>query len=73
MTLKVVVPVPLISRAPLCRIAPVVAVAVRFPPTVEVERVIVLLLVNVALPEVPEVFKLTAPVNEFDVLSRVIA
>ena len=48
-------------------------VTARSPATVEVERVIVLLLVNVALPEVPEVFKLTAPVNEFDVLSRVIA
>jgi len=44
----------------------------RFPPTVDVERVTALLLTNVALPVVPEVFKLTAPVNEFDVLSRVI-
>jgi hypothetical protein len=48
-------------------------VTARSPPTVEVERVTALLLVNVALPEVPEVFKLTAPVNTFDVLSRVIA
>ena len=48
-------------------------VTARSPPTVEVERVTALLLVNVALPEVPKVFKLTAPVNAFDVLSRVIA
>jgi hypothetical protein len=44
----------------------------RFPPTVEVKRVTALLLFKVALPD-PDVFKLTVPVNELEVLSRVIA
>jgi len=47
-------------------------VTLRSLPMVEVERITALLLANVAEP-VPEVFKLTAPVNELEVLSSVIA
>ena len=69
-TLKVVVPVPFISRAPLCVIAPVVAVAVRFPPTLEAARSRVVALTTVALP-LPLVARATEPVTVRS--SRVIA
>ena len=61
-TLKVVVPVPLISRAPLCVIAPVVAVAVKFPPTLEAARSRAVALTTVAFP-LPLVVSPTEPVT----------
>ena len=49
------------------------AVTERSPPALEAASVNALLLIKVVLLDVPEVFKLTAPVKEFAVLSKVIA
>ena len=54
---------PAIVRLPLSDILPVVAVALKLPPTVEAPRFKPDASTTVACAEDPVVFKLTAPVN----------
>ena len=67
------VAVPVTAILPLSHILPVVAVALKLPPTVEAPRFKPDASTTVALPDDPVVFNATAPVNAlalFNVISR---
>ena len=55
--------VPAIVNTPLSTMSPVVAVAIRLPPTVEAARFKPDASTTVALPDDPVVFNATVPVN----------